>query len=72
MNIIIHRTDGSVSDHVGMLDNISMERHLEQMGYTVFSGAALPIGDFELDAICCRHADDSYDDKEYDVAEEYT
>ena len=70
MDIIINYADGSVTEHAGLADHLDLESHVESLGFEVFPDARIPRGDYGRgEKICCRQADEEYDDGEYDVAE---
>lgn len=70
MKIYIHSVDGSVSEYVGLADHISVERHLENLGYEVFDDVSTPAWCSNPDALCVRSENQEYEAGEYDVAEE--
>lgn len=71
MNIIIHCADGSVLDYPGLEDHISIEKHLDSLGFEIFPDLDTPKWCDNDDAICVRSENDEYEDGEYDVAEEH-
>ena len=69
MNIVINCVDGSVIEHAGMPNHLSLRENLERMGYVVHEEVRPPSW-ADRAALCCRDEKDEYDEGEFDVAEE--